>query len=110
LSLIEELKIRNELLNALDARDEVTLLPILKFIIKFIRDPKFNTLLIQLSNTILDIYGEVIGESQKVDKYFRILRNLINEEITLQTELHSLKGVLDTLMLASTIHRNKISS
>ena len=73
MSLLEELKTRNELLNALDARNEQTLLPLLKFIVKHLRDPRFSGELLELADLILQIYGQVLGMSTTVDSHFKAL-------------------------------------
>jgi hypothetical protein len=52
---------------------------------------------------VLELYSSVIGKSEKVDKYFRLLRKSINNEIFVQEQLCSLKGILDTLMIQSKI-------
>ena len=98
-------KNRNELLNALESRNDETLIPLLKFIIKNIRDSRFTSNLIELTENILNIYTPIFGKSEQVDKYFRILRKLIIEEINLQKDLMSLKGSIDTLMLASSLKK-----
>eukprot|EP01080_Neovahlkampfia_damariscottae_P011256 gene11256-4075_t len=77
LSLIQELKNRNELLNSLESRNEETILPLLKFIIQYIRDPSYSSMLIELTESVLNIYTPVIGESKTVDEHFRIIRKLI---------------------------------
>jgi U3 small nucleolar RNA-associated protein 15 len=105
LSLIQELKNRNELYNSLESRNDETLMPILKFIIKYIRDNRYTSMLIDLSNAVLDIYSSVVGLSDEVDRLFRIIRKLTIEEINLQKDLMSLKGSIDTLMLASSLKK-----
>jgi U3 small nucleolar RNA-associated protein 15 len=105
LSLIQELKNRNELYNALESRNDKHLIPILKFIIKYIRDNRYTSMLIDLSNAVLDIYSSVVGLSDEVDRLFRIMRKLTIEEVNLQKDLMGLKGSIDTLMLASSLKK-----
>jgi U3 small nucleolar RNA-associated protein 15 len=102
-SLLVELRNRGELHNAIEARDEVTLLPLLKFLVNNIRDGRFSRVLVEVLQIVLDIYSTVIGMSSEVDRHFRILRKAINDEIRLQHDLTSLKGSIDTLMLSSSL-------
>jgi U3 small nucleolar RNA-associated protein 15 len=97
ISLIEELRSRNALFEAIDGRDEITLLPILKFLKKYILDERYSSIIIKLTDIILEIYSPIIGKSQLIDKYFRLLRKSINEEIYTQENLITLKGILDTM-------------
>lgn len=102
-SLLVELRNRGELVNAFESRDEVDILPILKFLIKHIGDGRYTTILTDVLHVLLDIYTVVLGNSSEVDRHFRILRKTINDEVRLQHELVSLRGSIDTLMLSSTL-------
>ncbi len=75
----------------------------MKFLKKYILDERFSSIIIKITDVVLELYSSVIGKSEKVDKYFRLLRKAINQEIFVQEQLCSLKGILDTLMIQSKI-------
>ena len=57
-----------------------------------------------------DIYGPVIGQSEKVDQLFTKLRNKIEVEINFQQKGFELLGTLDTLFAASMSPSTPIAS
>lgn len=103
ISMIQEIHNRNELYNALESRNEEELIPILKFIIQYIQDPTYSKIVIHFTEVVLDIYTEVLSKSEKVNKYFRLIRKKINQEIQFQQDLIHLRGAIDTLMLSSSL-------
>ncbi|XP_074624441.1 U3 small nucleolar RNA-associated protein 15 homolog [Acropora palmata] len=100
-SLFQDLIRRKGLEIALSGRDEDGLEPILNFLIRYITNPKYTVLLIDVANKLLDIYGPVIGQSEKVDHLFTTLRDKINREINFHQKGFELLGALDTLFAAS---------
>lgn len=100
-SLFQELIKRRGLRTALAGRDEESLVPILHFLTRNINNPRYAVLLTDVANTVLDIYGLVIGQSEKVDQLFTKLRNKVEVEINFQQKGFELLGTLDTLFAAS---------
>lgn len=99
-SLLQELIRRNGLKRALAGKDEEGLVPILEFLIKYVSNPRYTVLLTDVTNAVLDIYGPVFGQSEKVDQLFTKLRNKIGVEIEFQQKGLELLGSLDTLFAA----------
>ncbi|KAL0484779.1 U3 small nucleolar RNA-associated protein [Acrasis kona] len=104
LSLLRELVARRQLLNALDARDNVGLKPVLIFLNRYIRDVRYASLVVPLAIKVINIYGCMLGKDDVIDKLFRGLRRRVNEEIESMKNMSELKGVLDTLINASLMH------
>lgn len=102
-SLIQEINNRNELYNAVESRNEDELIPILKFIIENIQHPNYSNVITTFTEVVLDIYTEILNKSEKVNKYFRLIRKKINQEIQFQQDLIHLRGAIDTLMLSSSL-------
>lgn len=100
-SLLQELIRRNGLRRALAGKDEDGLVPILDFLIRYITNPRYTVLLTDVANTVLDIYGPVFGQSEKVDQLFTKLRNKIGAEMDFQQKGFELLGSLDTLFAAT---------
>ncbi|KAI8052352.1 WD40-repeat-containing domain protein [Syncephalis plumigaleata] len=62
-SLLQELIHRGGLRIALSRRDDVALKPLLRFLCKHIRQPRYSTTLLHVTETILNIYEPVLAES-----------------------------------------------
>ncbi|KAJ1679284.1 snoRNA-binding rRNA-processing protein [Spiromyces aspiralis] len=100
-SLLQELMHRDGLRQALAGRDELSLDPVVRFLIKYIAYPRYSSLLIDVANTLLDIYGPVLGQSAAMSELLGRLRHRIKVELRLQGELQKLMGSMDMLIAAS---------
>ena len=99
--LKEELGRRRGLTIALSNRDEESLEPVLAFTVRYITRPRFAALLIGVSHKLIDIYGEVAGQSETIDELFVKLRKQVSSEIKVQKTLMRLIGQVDGSMAAS---------
>jgi len=102
-SVLEELERRGGLDIAIGGRNEITLQPILKFLAKHLALPVYTPFLINVTHRILDIYGQIVGQSAIIDKLFARLKAELDKEIQLQQKLLELLGSLDLLMTSSTL-------
>ncbi|XP_028406892.1 U3 small nucleolar RNA-associated protein 15 homolog [Dendronephthya gigantea] len=107
ISLIMELIRRQGLQIALSGRDEDTLLPILSFLNKHICNPRYTPTLIDVTNTILDIYGPVLGQSPKLDDMLAKLKMKIASELNYQKQAFELMGSLDTIFAVAASNREE---
>ncbi|KAJ5069979.1 u3 small nucleolar RNA-associated protein [Anaeramoeba ignava] len=103
ISIIEDLVYREGLSRALSGRDDRSLEPILNFLIKNISTPVYSKILIHTTNTILDLYSRVIGESPLVDDLFDQLLLKVKNEVAIQKDLSVLLGSLELLFSANQI-------
>ncbi|KAI8929897.1 WD40-repeat-containing domain protein [Entophlyctis helioformis] len=101
ISMLEELIHRDGLRIALSGRDEVTLQPILWFLVKYICNPRYTSLLVDVSSTILDIYSAVLGQSLVIEGLLQNLKRKVREEMQVQNQFGEILGLLDTLMAMS---------
>jgi U3 small nucleolar RNA-associated protein 15 len=117
-SLIRELVHRDGLRIALAGRDDVLLEPILRWLLKYIADPRFGELVAnvtclvlgklefqlidRVSHSISDMYAPVIGQAPLIDALFVRIRKKIASEIRFQEEVLKAKGAL-TMILSSTV-------
>ena len=92
---------RNGLRIALSGRDEVTLEPFVAYLIKYISNPRYTKLLLDVSQCLFDSYGGVLGQSVVIDELFTKLRNRLVAEIQFQKELMTLLGSLDVIITNS---------
>lgn len=100
-SLFEEFMRRSSLAVPLSGRNEVSLRPILLFLIKHVRNPRYAPVIITVSNMILDLYAPTIGLSPSIDKLYMTLQHKVNEEIEFQKQLTSLMGIFETLFASN---------
>ena len=73
ITVLEELCRRNGLVIALSGRDEISLEPLIAFSSRYISNPKYSKLIIQVTQKILDLYASVLGHSEAIDEYVIIV-------------------------------------
>lgn len=100
-AVLEELGKRRGLTIALSNRDEESLEPILSFLVRYIARPRFTRLLCGVANKLIDIYGDVTGQSETIDELFLKLRHQVIQERKAQKQLMIIVGQVDGLMSAS---------
>ncbi|KAJ1960664.1 U3 small nucleolar RNA-associated protein [Dipsacomyces acuminosporus] len=106
-SLLEELVHRDALTTALSGRDELSLDPIVMFVVKYIDNPRYTGLLIKVTEKLLDIYGELLHQSTRIANLLIRLRAKVRTELRLHQELTMLMGSMDMLMSACEISHTK---
>ncbi|WWC92202.1 uncharacterized protein L201_007156 [Kwoniella dendrophila CBS 6074] len=94
-ALMQELIYRDGLRIALGGRDDVTLEPILSFLVRHIVDPRFGEMASEVAGVIIDLYTPVLGQSPILDELLSKLQSRIERELSFQKELMKLKGGLD---------------
>lgn len=94
-ALLQELIHRDALRIALAGRDDVTLEPILTFLVRHITDPRFGEMASEVAGVIIDIYTPVLGQSPLLDEMLSKLQNRIDGELRFQREVMKLRGALD---------------
>lgn len=104
-AVIEELGKRKGLTIALSNRDEETLEPILAFTARYIARPRFASPLIGVANKLVEIYGDVSGQSELIDELFDKLQRQVADEALVQRKLLRMTGQLDTIMTCIAIEK-----
>lgn len=99
-SMLEELRLRVGLERALANRDEDSLEPLLAFLIKYVTDPKYSSLLIHVCTLVCDIYAPKLSQSMLIDQLFVKLHEKITEELRMQKQILGVVGMMDTVMAA----------
>ncbi|PIA16944.1 WD40 repeat-like protein [Coemansia reversa NRRL 1564] len=97
-SLLQELIHRDGLVGALAGRDELSLDPIVRFLVKFIDHPRYTSVLITVAETLLDIYGDLLYQSTRISELLMRLRAKVRLELRLQQDMTMLLGSMDMLM------------
>jgi U3 small nucleolar RNA-associated protein 15 len=96
--VLEELGKRRGLTHALSNRDEETLEPLLRYVTRYIKKPDYTSILVGVAHSLIDIYGDVAGESEAIDGLFRKLRHQIQLECKTQKCLMFLMGQIEASM------------
>ncbi|KAF4321028.1 hypothetical protein BBO99_00000807 [Phytophthora kernoviae] len=99
-SMLEELRLRVGLKRALAGRDEESLEPLLAFLIKYVTDPKYASLLIQVCTIVCDLYAPKLSQSMLIDSLFVKLHEKLNEELRVQKQILNVVGMMDSVMAA----------
>lgn len=97
-SMMQELNRRNRLKNALAGRSYSNLKFIIQFVLDYIRDPRFNRVLVDVAILLCDIYGPVVKNSEPLQNMFEKLKLKVNREIKLIQEMFSLSGQLNLII------------
>jgi U3 small nucleolar RNA-associated protein 15 len=100
-AVLEELGKRRGLATALSNRDEELLEPILAFTIRYINRPHFTSLLVGVAHKLIDVYGDVAGQSETIDELFAKLKTQVGNECKAQKSLLRIVGQIDAIMTAS---------
>ncbi|KAL2312303.1 U3 snoRNP protein Utp15 [Schizosaccharomyces pombe] len=82
---------------ALSNRDDLSLTPLINFLRKYIRDPRFSETLCIVTSTILDIYGAALGGSVMVENAISKLREKVEQEVAVTQRANELVGMLQML-------------
>jgi U3 small nucleolar RNA-associated protein 15 len=102
-TVFEELSRRSGLNIALSGRDESSLEPLLSFCARYVSNPRYAQLVIQVVHSILDIYGTELGHSDSVDELFLKMRKQVKMETKFQREVLQVCGALDCILGASSM-------
>ncbi|KAJ2456061.1 U3 small nucleolar RNA-associated protein [Coemansia sp. RSA 2336] len=102
--LLQELVHRDALVSALAGRDELALDTIVRFVVKFIDQPRYTNVLVKVAETLLDIYGDLLHQSGRIAELLVRLRAKVRTELRLHEDLSMLLGSMDMLMAACKIN------
>lgn len=100
-TVLEELGNRNGIAIALAGRNENSLEPLLSFAAKYISNPRYSKLTMQIIHHVLDLYGNILGHSDSIDELFVKLRRHIKKEVEFQQQACSILGALDVVIANS---------
>jgi len=100
-SVLRELKRRKGLKTAVGGRDEKSLGLLLQYLSKYINDPRFSQLLMEVVDVVLELYGNQIGKCPTTDKLFLNIRNRVDREVRNIRQLTCLQGSIDLILAAA---------
>jgi len=94
-----ELRHRSALRVALQGRDEASIQPIFKWIIKHVTDPRYVDICVDSALLLLDLYSEHVGDSRGLGSMVRQLHGQVKKEVERSQYAWQVKGMLDMLMV-----------
>ncbi|KAL2134533.1 hypothetical protein VTI74DRAFT_11505 [Chaetomium olivicolor] len=98
LTLLVALRHRSALREALEGRDELTVLPLLKWVSKYISDPRYLSICVDVSFHLLDIYSEHVGGSEELAVLFQQLLGKVSKEVEKAQMAIQTNGMVESLM------------
>ncbi|KAJ9625014.1 U3 small nucleolar RNA-associated protein 15 [Taxawa tesnikishii (nom. ined.)] len=98
LTLITALRHRSALRTALKGRDETSLQPILKWLVKYIGHPRYLKLTNDVALVVLDLYAGQMGESPEIDGLIAQLHRRVRHCTELAQTAWATQGMFDLLM------------
>ncbi|EAA28805.1 WD40 repeat-like protein [Neurospora crassa] len=99
LSVLVALRHRSALREALEGRDEVTVLPLLKWVIKYISDPRYATVCVDVAFQLFDIYSEYVGGSSELADQFAVMTGKVSREVEKAQMAIITNGMVESLMI-----------
>ena len=88
---------------AISGRDDVTLEPLLRFLLRHVTNPQFTSLVCDTLNMVIDTYASVLGQSPIIDDLFGRIWAKLAEEMRLQTQLFQVNGALEMVLARSAL-------
>lgn len=89
---------RAALCDRIHGDNEEGLLPILKFVCKYIIDPRHVALCVDVGTLLLDLYAGSAGQSPEVDGLWKRLHSLVRSEVDRAQQAWQTQGMLGLLM------------
>lgn len=99
-SILLDLKRRSGLRRALQNRDEQSLEPVLRFLIKSISDVRMTQVCVDVTMVILEIYGGGLGGSSNIEVLLGRLIEKVDGEVSRAKEAVQVDGMLKMLFIA----------
>lgn len=97
------LRHRSGLRTALINRDEVTLQPVLRWIIKNIADYRFTRLTTDVALLVLDLYADQLGRSEEIDNLVEALISKVKLTVEASQLATSTQGMVDMLSASAAV-------
>jgi U3 small nucleolar RNA-associated protein 15 len=99
LTLLVALRHRSGLRLALEGRDENTVQPILKWVQKYIVDPRYVGICVDVAVHLLDLYAEFVGGSAELEAGFKTLHRRVRQEVERAQMATQTGGMLGSLLV-----------
>ncbi|KAL6721398.1 U3 small nucleolar RNA-associated protein 15 [Lecanora helva] len=99
-TLLTALRHRSATRTALSGRDDVSLQPIFKWVCKYITNPRYVDLCVDVGLLIVDLYAVHVGESPEIDELVLRLHRTVRVEVEHAQQAWQTQGMLDMIINA----------
>ncbi|KAJ6790004.1 hypothetical protein PWT90_03793 [Aphanocladium album] len=99
LGLLLALRHRGAVRDALEHRDEQTVLPVLKWVCAYVCDPRYVSVCVEVGLHLLDLYAEYADASAELADGFKTLHRRVRTEVDRAQVASQTGGMLDSLIL-----------
>lgn len=99
LTLLLALRHRSAVRDALDARDEISVQPVLKWVAAHVSDPRYVSVCVEAGLHLLDLYAQYSSASPELHDAFRTLHRRVKVEVETAQVACQTAGMLDSLTL-----------
>ncbi|KAK4657463.1 U3 small nucleolar RNA-associated protein 15 [Podospora pseudocomata] len=101
LTVLIALRHRSALREALEGRDEVSIIPLLKWVSKYIVDPRYLSICVDVSFHLYDLYSEHVAGSSELAVLFHALLGKVSRAASKAQTAMEVAGMLETLTLGN---------
>lgn len=98
ITLLTALRHRSALRTALSGRDDVSLQHIFKWVCKYISNPRYVSICVDVGMQILDLYSSHMGESPEIDGLVKRLHRAVRYQVERAQQSWQTKGMLDMML------------
>ena len=98
ITLLTALRHRSATRTALSGRDDVSLQPVFKWVCKYITNPRYVSLCVDMGMLILDLYSSNMGESPEIDRLMARLHHVVRAEVDRSQHAWQTEGMLGMLV------------
>ncbi|WFD22888.1 U3 small nucleolar RNA-associated protein 15 [Malassezia equina] len=88
---------------AISGRDDVTLEPLLRFLLRHATNPQYTSLVCDALTMVIETYASVLGQSPIIDDLFGRIWSKLSEEMRLQNQLFQVNGALEMILARSAL-------
>lgn len=103
LTVLTTLRHRSGLRTALEGRDEVSVLPVLRWVTKYLIDPAYAPVCVDVALHLLDLYGEYVGASAELAVGFKYLLDKVRMEVDKAQCAVMTNGMVESLMMGAMV-------
>lgn len=97
MTLLTALRHRSAMRTALSNRDDVSLQPILMWVCKFVTDPRYVPMCVDVGMLIMDLYSSQMGQSPEIDGLMKRLHQRARQEVERAHQAWRTNGMLGML-------------
>lgn len=101
LTLLVALRHRSALREALEGRDELSVLPLIRWVAKYVSDPRYRGVCVDVAFLLLDLYGEHVAGSAELAGCFQALLGKVSKEVEKAQMAIQTNGMVESLMFAT---------